>query len=111
MQTAEQRNAPYSLPGRNGFFSLLHRHGADLGISDMKSVREYMALEIWEVHKTLPDDISLADRIKAISHLYPGKYASRHAQQSWQKARFDYLRRFGYVKRGGGRKPKNDLFN
>lgn len=105
MQNAEQRNAPYPIPGRNGLIRFLHHHGADLGVA-MNTAADYIGNEIWEIHKTLPADISLKDREKAIRQAYPGKWAPSYARKAWQIARYDYLRKFGYVKRKVGRPPK-----
>lgn len=59
-------------------------------------------LAIRQVHETLPDDISLAERRKAIDAAYPFGPREYHPYKQWLKARRAYLTRYGH-------KPRNTL--
>lgn len=71
--------------------------------------REMWAEKIYEVHKTLPDDATLEDRIAAIKHLTPSQYDPSWAKKSWQAARRDYLKKYGYVSNHGKKVPESPM--
>ncbi len=75
--------------------------------------REDWAADIYEATKDLPDDLSLAERIKVVDKVKcqsPDAYSTSWGKKSWQAARRDYLCRFGYqpktkAKSGGAALP------
>lgn len=67
--------------------------------------REMWAARIFEIHKDLPDDASLDDRIEAIKPLTPSKFDASWARKSWQAARRDYLVKYGYRPKTKKRAP------
>lgn len=55
---------------------------------------------IQEVHLSLPDSVSLADRMKAVDDAYPFGMRAFSPYKTWLKARREYLCRFGYQPKG-----------
>jgi len=55
---------------------------------------------ISEVDATLPPEVSLEERTKAIDAAYPFGPRSHLPYKMWLQARREYLGRFGYRKRG-----------
>jgi hypothetical protein len=62
----------------------------------MTSWYDAASATIYEVHKALPGDVSLADRMKAVDDAYPFGPRSHHPYKQWLKARTQYLRPYGY---------------
>ena len=60
---------------------------------------------IQSVHETLPADISLSDRAKAIDAAYPFSDRVCWPYKAWLAERRKYLARYGYVKRGAPALP------
>ena len=52
------------------------------------------------VHRTMPPDLPLKERTAAIDAAYPFGQRELWPYEAWLKARREYLRRFGYRKRG-----------
>lgn len=63
------------------------------------SWRSRFAQEIEAAMRNVPNDLPLADRIKAVDAARPagGWYSASWPRKAWQAARRDYLVRFGYV--------------
>lgn len=61
---------------------------------------------IGKVHQSLPEDATLADRVKAVDEAYPFGPRSHWPYKAWLKARKAYLCRYGYK----GAKPPPDPF-
>jgi hypothetical protein len=55
---------------------------------------------IAEVHRTLPDNATLADRKAAVDAAYPFGERAYSPYKTWLKARREYLCKFGYVPKG-----------
>lgn len=55
---------------------------------------------IAEVHRTLPETASLAERKVAIDAAYPFGFRSHFPYQAWLRARREYLCRYGYQPKG-----------
>lgn len=65
------------------------------------SWRSDFAQEIEKAMRDVPNDLPLADRIKAVDAARPpgSWYSASWPRKAWQAARRDYLVRFGYVPR------------
>lgn len=65
----------------------------------MTTWEERYSSEIWNLHATLPETATLADRKRALKQLRNdlGVSVTSHGRKSWAKARLKYLARFGYV--------------
>lgn len=55
---------------------------------------------IQEVHQSLPDDASLAERKAAVDAAYPFGERAYSPYKTWLRARREYLCRYGYVPKG-----------
>ena len=55
---------------------------------------------IQEVHRSLPEGATLADRIKAVDEAYPFGERAYSPYKTWLKARREYLCRYGYQPKG-----------
>lgn len=55
---------------------------------------------IAEVHASLPEGATLADRTAAVDAAYPFGERAYSPYKTWLKARREYLCRYGYVPRG-----------
>lgn len=54
------------------------------------------AATIAEVHKSLPETASLAERMKAVDEAYPFGERKYSPYKTWLRARRNYLARYGY---------------
>ena len=52
---------------------------------------------IAEVHRTLPETASLAERKAAVDAAYPFGRRSHWPYKAWLRARREYLRQYGYA--------------
>lgn len=66
----------------------------------MGSWAERARTRIAEVHRTLPEDAPLADRIKAVDAAYPFGERAYSPYKTWLRARREYLVRYGYQPKG-----------
>lgn len=57
-------------------------------------------LIIYEVHQSLPEKASLAERQAAIDAAYPFGERAHSPYKTWLRARRDYLCRYGYQPKG-----------
>ena len=55
-----------------------------------ESAKEHIS----RVHKTLPDDVSFDNRVKAIREAYPWGERRMHPYKMWLKAQRQYLARY-----------------
>lgn len=63
---------------------------------------------ISRVHRSLPDETPLAERVKAVDAAYPFGERSYWPYKAWLKVRRAYLARYGYRPRG--QRPDTPLF-
>lgn len=75
----------------------------------MSEWEQMHAERIWEVHKTLPDDATLEDRIKALRKITPSSSDPSWSRKTWQRARLKYLTKFGYVSKHKKKLPESPL--
>lgn len=55
---------------------------------------------IQSVHRELPDNATLAERVKAIDEAYPFGLRAFSPYKTWLRVRREYLCRFGYQPKG-----------